>query len=355
MKIVPASAFSGRPASNAAPSGSRHVPVHAGSGSIFVPAWVSLYETSVRPAVDVPSMLGSQRVFQKIWLPLKKARFTPASARRLDVRALVCRPVLVVSNRHEHVVLLEPADGPGVDVAAADVGHVVPVLLQPPHHRELGVEERVLRRVAPSRERPVVAHFVGAARVRARSTRVQAVAAVGVVRLPRGVRRLEQQVGVAGVVPNHERYVARTTGVGAGKPRDVHPRNCVRRHGPRRRFRPVSAIDETCGAVGEAWRLGLRQSRTRVQRRDVPCARASVVPHPVDVDGVRRRIGSNLENSRLADVDAEGRREPLYRGVTRAAHVPFGRGSPGQTVLGDNSVRGRRAWIGSRCPAGQRR
>ena len=79
VKIVPVSAFSGRPPSDAAPSGSRQVPVHAGSGSIFAPACVSLYETSVRCAVDVPSMLGSQRVFQKISLPLKNARFTPAS------------------------------------------------------------------------------------------------------------------------------------------------------------------------------------------------------------------------------------------------------------------------------------
>ena len=40
-------------------------------------ACVSLYETSVRYAVAVPSMLASQRVFQNTSLPLKNARCRP--------------------------------------------------------------------------------------------------------------------------------------------------------------------------------------------------------------------------------------------------------------------------------------
>src|SRR5262245_48602067 len=81
MKICPPSAFSGRPPSaGGLKRGSRQVPVHVGGscGSIVAPACVSLYETSVRLAVLEPSMLFSQRVFQKISLPLKKARLTPA-------------------------------------------------------------------------------------------------------------------------------------------------------------------------------------------------------------------------------------------------------------------------------------
>src|SRR3989442_259381 len=82
VKIVPLSAFPGRPpAAGGLNRGSRQVPVHVGGsrGSILAFAWVSLYETSVRYGVLLPSMLGSQRVFQKISLPLKNARFTPAA------------------------------------------------------------------------------------------------------------------------------------------------------------------------------------------------------------------------------------------------------------------------------------
>src|SRR5207253_4477500 len=68
MKSVPLSAFSGRPPSaTGSPSrvgatlnlGSRQVPVHVGGscGSRRLLAWVSLYDTSVRYAVFVPSML----------------------------------------------------------------------------------------------------------------------------------------------------------------------------------------------------------------------------------------------------------------------------------------------------------
>src|SRR6185295_6951163 len=80
VKIVPVSAFSGRPPSEGGlKRGSRHVPVHSELGSIFAPAWVSLYETSVLKDVFDTSILASQRVFQKTSLPLKKARFTPAA------------------------------------------------------------------------------------------------------------------------------------------------------------------------------------------------------------------------------------------------------------------------------------
>src|SRR5438067_880457 len=57
---LPVSAFSGHPPSDGGLNlGSRHVPVHDGSGSIFWFACVSLYDTSVRNGVALPSMLGS--------------------------------------------------------------------------------------------------------------------------------------------------------------------------------------------------------------------------------------------------------------------------------------------------------
>src|SRR5687767_6063960 len=75
VKIVPVSAFSGRPPSEGGLKRlSRHVPVQVGVGSILALACVSLYETSVRYGVRATSMLGSQRVFQNTSLPLKKAR-----------------------------------------------------------------------------------------------------------------------------------------------------------------------------------------------------------------------------------------------------------------------------------------
>src|SRR3954469_12396282 len=74
VKIVPLSAFSGRPPSaGGLKRGSRQVPVQVGGswGSILASACVSLYVTSVRYGVPAPSMLFSHRVFQKISLPLK--------------------------------------------------------------------------------------------------------------------------------------------------------------------------------------------------------------------------------------------------------------------------------------------
>src|SRR2546423_971040 len=80
VKIVPVSAFSGRPPSEGGlKRGSRQLPVHAAVGSIFCPGCDSLNVTSVRYGVpdgllaDL-SMLFSHRVFQNTSLPLKNAR-----------------------------------------------------------------------------------------------------------------------------------------------------------------------------------------------------------------------------------------------------------------------------------------
>src|SRR3954469_26043503 len=58
VKMVPVSAFSGRPPSaGGLKRGSRHVPVHIDppAGSILSFAWVSLLETSVRDCVPGPA------------------------------------------------------------------------------------------------------------------------------------------------------------------------------------------------------------------------------------------------------------------------------------------------------------
>src|SRR3954454_7703944 len=78
MKDCPVREFSGvTPSDGVVKRGSRQVPVQE-TGSCRSVKCVSLYATSVRPAVLLPSMLGSQRVFQNTSLPEKKARFTPA-------------------------------------------------------------------------------------------------------------------------------------------------------------------------------------------------------------------------------------------------------------------------------------
>ena len=102
----------------------------------------------MRSVVPDPSMLFSQRVFQKISLPLKKARFTPASRAASTFARCAAGPVLVVADRQEDLVVedLGPAT---VGVDAGEVADVVAVALEPAHHRVLGVEERVLGEWSP--------------------------------------------------------------------------------------------------------------------------------------------------------------------------------------------------------------
>ena len=61
-------------------------------------------------------------------------------AGRLDVRALGARPVLVVADGQEGLVLADLGAEP-VAVDAREVGDVVAVALQPADHRVLAVED----------------------------------------------------------------------------------------------------------------------------------------------------------------------------------------------------------------------
>src|SRR2546423_15341391 len=78
-KNCPVTLCSGRwPSPGGLNRGSRQVPVQVGGsiGSGGALKCVSLYVTSVRFAVLLPSLLGSQRVFLHILLPLKNARLS---------------------------------------------------------------------------------------------------------------------------------------------------------------------------------------------------------------------------------------------------------------------------------------
>ena len=217
----------------------------------------------MRYGVLEPSMLVSQRVFQNISLPLKKARLTPASRAASTFARCVARPVLVVADRQEHLVLEQL--GPGaVGVDARDVADVVAVALEPAHHRVLGVEDAV---VGPSRaargERPVVADLVRAGRPA--SAGVEAVAAVVVVGLPGRVRGLER-AGRSG-----RRRRARRTGCGSRRRcrsrtsvRDVDARTRRRRGPPTtRRLPQLPQSTRPVAGVSQARGLVLRQRRRR--------------------------------------------------------------------------------------------
>ena len=248
-------------------------------------------------------MLGSQRVFQNTSLPLKNARLTPAS--RAASTFARCSPDQYSScpTDRKTLWLMQQRSPACATSRPLDVAHVVPVGLEEPDHRVLGVHEPaaapavVRRRV----ERPVVGdldaplYAVGLPGRAVRRARVEAVAAVGVVGLPRLVRRLEDDVGVARVVADDEQDLAAAAGVVADQVREVDART-PRSLGTAQDAdtRPVAAVDQARSAgVGQARGLGLRQRRRRrACRGDLAGTVALVVADPQDVDVVRARRGA---------------------------------------------------------------
>src|SRR5579875_241168 len=143
-------------------------------------------------------------------------------------------------------------------VNAGNVTDVVSIPLQEADHR-IFVAEQVITAVvvAPRRERPIVADLV----CPAVAPGVEVRTAVGVVRLPGGVRRLEDDVGVARVVADDKGNLTLPAGVGPGENRQVHPGDGRGWYRPGGRDGPVSAVDQLGGRIGDAGRLILRQSR----------------------------------------------------------------------------------------------
>ena len=232
-------------------------------------------------------MLFSQRVFQNISLPLKKARLTPAS--RAASTLARCWPDQYSSWPTDRKrLVLEQLGAAPVGVDAGGVADVVAVGLQEADHRVLGVEQPSPRCRSPrGGERPVVADLVGAAGGRAD---VEAVAAVLVVRLPGRVGGLEE----------HVRACRRRR----GRRRRCGWRRRCRRCGrawrsrcrtPRRRAPPTTRTPPSCRSRPDRWSaavqavgLVLGKRRGRVDRGDLPRTVAAVVAHAVDVEPVRR-------------------------------------------------------------------
>ena len=206
--------------------------------------------------------------------------------------------------------------------------------------------------------RPVEAHLVGTPR--RRGPAVQAVAAVAVVGLPRGVGCLEQQARVTAVVAHDERDLIALTGGGAVQPLEVgniFTRDRRRRDVPQGRHGPVPAVDEAgSGVLAQTGRLGLGQRHGWRQTCHQPRAISGVPAEPIDVDAVGRRRGLDLEAEQGPDVGARRRREADDVGARRL-HLPGRLRRPWQGVLAGDLVRDRgdaRVRCVGRCDATQR-
>ena len=251
----------------------------------------------------------------------------------------------------EHLVV-EQLRAIAVQLRVGRVADVVAVLLEPADHLVFRVEEvrSAAVGVQGAVERPVVGDGVGRLvrrRIPGRTgdrARVEAVAAVVVVRLPGRIGGCQQDVGVALLVAHDEHDLAVASlilGVVSDEVGDVDARDRVARHRPGRRHGPVAAVDLAGRGVVEARRLALRKRRRRLHRGDdLPRAVAPVVAEPEDVDVVVARRRVDLEVLGLARLDAHRGREPLDRGVARSVDLPVARRIAGQLVLAHDRVGG---------------
>ena len=235
------------------------------------------------------------------------------------------------------------ADQRAVSIAvdARRIGNVVSVGLEPAHHRVFGVEDPVLSTVNGARiEGSVIADFVRASR---RLTGIEAVTTVVVVRLPRRVRCLEQHIRMTTIVADDEEDMARAIGVDTHDFGEIDAGDGRLRHGPRSRYGPVAAIDEPRRTVGQARWLVLGQRRRRRHGRHFPCAAATVIAHPINVESIVRRRRLYFEENGRSFIDTDIGPEALDRRIPCPTDVPFARRISGEAVLCDGRVRRRRA------------
>ena len=126
--------------------------------------------------------------------------------------------------------------------------------------------------------------------------------------------------------------------VAPSKVGDVHARDGGRRDVPRCGDGPVPTVEQLSSQVADALRLLLRQRRARRDGCDLAGSESLVETHPVDVDGVRRRVRVDLEVDPLADVDRDVGREALDRVVAGSRDVPDVRRGAGLGVVATISL-----------------
>ena len=252
MNMVPLSAFSGRPPSDGGLNrGSRQVPVQVGRriGLGVVGGLLVADEGAVRRvgAVDgrLPPGLPEDLVAGE------ERQVHPGVAGRLDVGPLGARPVLVVADRQERLVVQQQATRSDRCRCLGLVADVVAVRLEEADHRVLGRHRGspAVGCAGAGGERAVVAHLGGPARRRRRRGWCRPSRCRPPRWCPRSGRSSAEWLDV---VAHHERDLVVVGVVVADQMGDVHARDGGGRHGPRRRHRPVAAVDQAGRGVGQA-------------------------------------------------------------------------------------------------------
>ena len=70
------------------------------------------------------------------------------------------------------------------------------------------------------------------------------------------------------------------------------------------------------------------------------CPHPAVIPHSIDVYPIVSRIGFDLEEDRLAAIDADVMTEALDGRIAPTVNVPLGWRIPRQAIFSDNAVGG---------------
>jgi hypothetical protein len=144
---------------------------------------------------------------------------------------------------------------------------------------------------------------------------------------------------VAGVISDHEWDMACATVVVPYQPANVDAGHSIGGDRPGEGHRPVAAVDQAGGALGQAGGLTLRPRPA--DRPDLPGAGTGVIPQTVDVDAVVRGGGLDLEVDRLTRADTDICGKALDRPVASPVDVPLTSRIPRFRVLTDD-------WIGDR-------
>ena len=111
-------------------------------------------------------------------------------------------------------------------------------------------------------------------------------------------------------------------------------------HAPGGSDDPVAAINQAGSSVGQAGRLATGHRARRWNGRHQASPEPAVVSHPVNVQAILGAGRADFEGDRLALVDADIGGETLNTQIAGAADVPYALSGAGQTVLGDDRVRG---------------